>query len=360
MKKTATVTALVLLIVGLSGEGNRTAGAAQARNTTSPPPVKASGPLGGYQPVSDVSQHARMSADVCDINALLDAESIDFTTIDAIYRSGRHSKEGDGSMRTLGTFARAPRSTENLLGRYERHLDTGWLDVFASAAIRGTGAFAGEADLVRRQGVQKAARDQVLVAWTVHELDAAVDKASRNDFAADTGAPHNWDEARAYYHGQRPECAPYATADERGREFGTASAVNDGILSAMKLGLSALQARNSSGAAQARDEVVRHLTITYIQSAIKYSAMVDAALIQGKMKDGRIFQAEGWAYFRVIEPLIAEVNPKAAGVVASIFSLTSQPARGSGDRVARALVETYDSLRIRRSEVGLYRPSPIN
>jgi hypothetical protein len=55
--------------------------------------------------------------------------------------------------------------------------------------------------------------------WTFHELDAAVDKATRDNFVAETGAPHNWDEARAYYHGEKPECAPYATAEERGLQY---------------------------------------------------------------------------------------------------------------------------------------------
>ncbi len=259
-------------------------------------------------------------------------------------------------MRTLGNFARAARSTEHVLGRYERHLGSAWLDSFASAAIGGSGVFAGEADLVRRQGIQKAARDQVLVAWTFHELDASVDKALKGDYAADTGAPHNWDEARAYYHGEKPECAPHATADERGREFGTGSAVNAGILAAMQRGLQALLARDTSGAAKARDEIVRNVTITYIQSAIKYSANMDAALVQGKMDDARVFQAEGWAYFRVIEPLIAQVNPGAATAVAGIFNLDAQPAPGSGERVTRVFAETYKALKIHSSEVGQYRP----
>ena len=113
--------------------------------------------------------------------------------------------------------------------------------------------------------------------------------------ATDTGAPHNWDEARAYYHGEKPECAPHATAEERGRQFGTGSAVNEGILSAMRQGLKALQARDATGAAKVRDEVVRNITITYVQSAIKYSADIDAALAESKTDDARVWQAEGWA-----------------------------------------------------------------
>ena len=347
MKKT--VAALAFAFLG-GGSGNQE----QAVSAGLQPPVIASGALGGYQPVSDVGQHARMSADVCEINVLLDARPIDFVKIGVIYRDGRHSTEANGAMRTLRQFARGGRSTEHVLSRYERHLGSGWLDGFSSAAIVGSGAFANEVDLVRRQGVQKGTRDQVLVAWTFHELDAAVDKASKNDFATATGAPHNWDEARAYYHGEKPECAPYATAEERGREFGTRSAVNEGILVAMHEGLKALLARDATGAAKARDEVVRHITITYIQSAIKYSAEMDVALGQGNLNDARVLQAEGWAYFRVIAPLVAEVNPSAARTVTGVFDLVAKPVKGAGEKVARALADASGALKIHPSQIGRY------
>lgn len=313
--------------------------------------------IGGYQPVSDVSQHAKVSEDVCELNALLDARPIDFAAIGVLYRKGKHSVDGDGSMRTLAKFAAGARGAEDLLSRYERHFGKGWLDAFVSAAIGGTTPFAGEADLVRRQGIQKGARDQVLVAWVFHELDAAVEKAKKGDFDAAKGAPHNWDEARAYYHGTKRECAPYATADERGAELGTGAAVNDAILAAMREGLAALQIQDAKGAAKARDEVVRQVTITYVQSALKYSAKIDAALAAGKSDEARIFQAEGWAYFRVIEPLVAQVDPAAASAVAGVFDLKASPAKGSGERVAGALAKAYDGLRIRASEVGTYRAS---
>jgi hypothetical protein len=304
-----------------------------------------------------VREHARISADVCDINKLLDARPVDFAAIALIYRDGKYSTEQNGSKRTLRNFARETRSTEHLLGRYERYLGQGWLDTFTDAAISEKGAFAGETHLVRRQGIQKGVRDQVLVAWTFHELDAALSKASKGDFAPDTGAPHNWDEARAYYHGERPECAPHATAEERGREFGTASSVNDGILVAMQRGLKALQARDTIGATKARDEIVRLVLITYIQSAIKYSAAIDVAVAQDKTDEARVWQSEGWAYFRVIEPLVADGNSGVARAVSGVLNLEAKPAKGSGEKVARAFAEAYDALKIRPAEVGQYRAS---
>jgi hypothetical protein len=124
----------------------------------------------------------------------------------------------------------------------------------------------------------------------------------------------------------------------------------------MQRGLSALQARNVNGAARAREELVRYITIIYIQSAIKYAADLDAALAQGKTDDARIWQAEGWAYFRVIEPLVSEVSAGAAQAVTGVFELGTKPVQGAGPKVARALAEAYGPLKIHASEVGRYAP----
>jgi low iron-inducible protein len=354
MKKTAAALAgLALLLAGCTDTTVVPPAAAAPTTTTTEPAVTPSGALGGYQPISDVGQHAKISLDLCDINALLDASPIDFAAAGAIYRDGRYSNEATGK-RTLGKAAAESRSLENTLGRYERYLGASWLDAFVGAALNGTGPFAGEPEAVRRQGVQKGTRNQIVVAWAIHELDAALEKAAKASYTKAAGAPHNWDEVYAYYHGEKPECGPYATAEERGKEFGTGSSVNQAILTAMNQGLKALLAKKSSDATKARNEVVRNLTITYLQSSIKYSAEVDAALAAGKADEARVWQAEGWAYFRVIEPLVAAVNTTSARTVAEIFDLKNKPAPGSGPKVAEALAKTYPVLGISPSQIGEY------
>src|SRR2546426_11841452 len=88
-----------------------------ASSTTTEAAVTPRGALGGYQPVSDVGQHAKMSADVCDINSLLDARPIDFAAVGVIYRDRRHSPAGTGSKRTRGKVARERGSAGDTLGR---------------------------------------------------------------------------------------------------------------------------------------------------------------------------------------------------------------------------------------------------
>lgn len=312
----------------------------------------ASAGLGGYNPVSDVASHADITRDVCEVNRLLDSEPIEFEAVEAIYREGEHSTTVDGSRRTLAGFATSERD-EPIWNTYVDHFDDPtWLDTFATAAIEGTGAFTGEADAVRRQGVQKGLQNQILVAWMLHELVAAQAKAADGDLDPAEGAPHNWDEAWAFYHGAEPDCAPYATADKRGENFGTGTAVNDAILTAFDNGQAALRDGEIDELDAAIDEITRQVTITYIQAAIRYAHQTDDALAEGDSETARIQQAEGWAFFRVIEPLIAEVDTEAAATVADVFDLANPPESGAAETVTTALESTYPDLGITADDVG--------
>lgn len=355
IKKTlATVTALAavgLLLAGCSGGEVKPAGAAPTTTTTEPA-VTPSGALGGYQPVSDVAQHARMSLDLCEINGLLDASPVDFAAVAAIYRQGKNSEEKEGVKRTLGKFADDPRGAEDTLGRYERYLGTGWLNAFVGDAIDGVGAFAGTSEAVRRQAVRIGVRDQIMVAWALHELDAAVDKAAKASFTKKSGAPHNWDEVWAYYYGEKPECSPFATAQARGEEFGVGTLSTRRLLLFSKDGLNALVDKKASAAGTARDQMVRDITISYVQSVIRAASKVDSAIAQGKADEARVSQAEGWAYYRVIEPLIAKANTTAAQAIAGVFDLATKPAPGSTAKVTAAFSTAYGPLGIPPSDVG--------
>jgi hypothetical protein len=129
--------------------------------------------LGPYQPVSDVGSHAKVSLDVCDINAALpEGGPMDYGAMGAIYADGKNSTQDDGTKRTLKGFATGTLD-EPFWNTYAAHFgDPAWLDTFVDGAIKGTGPFAGEPDAVRRQGIQKGVQNQILVASVLLELDA--------------------------------------------------------------------------------------------------------------------------------------------------------------------------------------------
>ncbi|HVL03878.1 MAG TPA: FEA1-related lipoprotein [Acidimicrobiales bacterium] len=310
---------------------------------------------GGYEYASDVSSHRLVVEDMCEVNSLLDADPIDFDAVSAIYVDGKHSANSDGSVRTFAGFTTA---TDRLHG-YDEYYDSDTpLDDFVTAAIEGTDEFEGESDAVRRQGVQKGIQNQTMIAWVIHELNAALAKADDGNFDADEGAPHNWDEAWAFYHGSAPDCAPYATADKRGADFGTLAAAgetsraNEAVLQAMNEGRDALLAEDAGGAEAATDEVLRQFVITYAQATIKYAALVSEDLEADDAEKAREHQAEGYAFFRVMEPTLADAGAD-VDTIDAVLSLENEPgANGGEEEVRTALQPAFDALGISAEDIG--------
>lgn len=178
-----------------SGSGS---GSGSASGSASTPASDAEGGVapqdGGYAYVSDVNAHRLVVEDICAINDLLpsDGTEIDFGAITALYEDGENSVNSDGSIRSLGGFASRDDRNPALQDFFGT---TTPLDEFVTYALEGTGPFEGEADLVRRQGVQKGIQNATMVAWTIHEFNAALGKAGDGDLEPAGGAPHNWDEA---------------------------------------------------------------------------------------------------------------------------------------------------------------------
>ena len=309
--------------------------------------------MGAYRPLSDVSAHSRVTLDVCAINDALPTDSpIDYDRVEEIYTEGGASLSGDGSARTLAGFARAARDEEIWNDYAEYYGDPNWLDSYVMSALRGSGDFAGEPDLVRRQAIQKGVQNQIMIAWTLHELVAALEKAADGSFDVDSGAPHNWDEGWAFYHGAAPDCAPYSTADKRGANFATGTSVNDALAAAFTRGVEALAAGDAAAARAEYEEIVRRITVTYLQAAIRYAHQMDAALADGDDALARIAQAEGGGFWRVIEPLAAQADEDAARAVGARFDLGAPPAPGSGPMVAGILASLYEGLGISPAEIG--------
>ena len=337
-----------------SASGSPSATGSPSASPSGAGPAAVTAPFGGYAPVSDVSTHARVVLDICEINALLPNDApIDYAAIETLYEDGGNSVKGDGSIRTIAGFARKDRD-EDIWNEYTAYYeDEQWLDTFVMSAIGGTGAFAGEPDLVRRQAIQKGIQNQIMVAWTFHELVAALDKAAAGNIDPASGAPHNWDEGWAFYHGDDPACAPYATADKRGDNFGTGTSVNDAVLAAFTRGVEALAAGDTAIAEAGAEEIKRQVTITYVQATIRYAHKIDAALADGDPDSARISQAEGWAFFRIIEPFVAAVDAEDAFAIAARYDLgAGDPQTGSGDTVQTALESVYDGLGVTPEEIG--------
>ena len=308
---------------------------------------------GGYEYASNVDSHRLLVADICGIGDLLDAG--DFAAVEDIYRNGENSVKSDGSIRTIGGFAAGEGKQHGLDAYYGTPAP---LDDFVTAALQGTGMFEGQSDGVRSQGAEKGIQNQVMVAYTVHELYAALAKAADGNFDVASGAVHNWDEGWAFFHGTEPGCAPYATGNKRAGNFGTTGAdgetarANEAILAAMIDGRDALVSGDAASAEAAATEVIRNLAITYSQAAIRYASLIEGDLADGNDAKAKEHQAEGLAFWRVVEAYMVPAGAD-AGAMDAIFDLSNPPgANGYGVEVRAALQPAWDALGIAASDIG--------
>ncbi len=308
---------------------------------------------GGYEYASNVDSHRLVVADICEVADALDAGEWD--TVGALYRDGKNSVKGDDSIRSIGGFAARDDRSHGLTEFYGTPAP---LDEFITSALDGTGAFAGESDDVRAQGVEKGIQNQTMVAWTIHELNSALSKAADGNFDIAEGAVHNWDEGWAFFHGSEPGCAPYATGNKRAGNFGTTgdgdtALANEAILAAMVEGRDALVAEDMAGAEAAAGDVLRNVAITYSQATIRYAHLIAGDLADGDEAKARVHQAEGYAFWRVMEAVLVGAGAD-SDTINSILGLENEPgANGGSTEIREALAPAWETLGISASDIGM-------
>lgn len=330
-------------------------GSASAPAADSGEEMEATAADGGYAYASDVSSHRLVVQDICEINELLGADTIDFDQIATIYRDGKNSVKGDGSIRTIGGFASRDDKKHGLDVYYGTPTP---LDDFITAALDGTGMFADMSDAVRKQGVQKGIQNQTMVAWVTHEILSSLAKAGEGNFDPAEGAPHNWDEGWAFFHGSAPGCAPYGTGDKRADNFGTlaedgeTALANEAIVAAMNDGRDALIAGDFAGAQNAALAFQRNVTITYAQATIRYAAKITGDVEAGDSAEAKVHQAEGLSFWRVLEP-----NAAAAGAdvdaINALYDLANEPGANGGEAEVRSALEPlFAQMGISAEDIG--------
>ena len=292
--------ALLMLISAMAG----CLGADDDEDTTEEETASTtSGTDAGYTYASDVENHRALMKDLCDIKAAASSDGgYDFATAKDIYTNGKNAEKSDGSFRTLAGFAAADGKKHayddyyNMSGAVGKHI----MD-----AMEGTGDFTNTSNTVRYQGIAKLTANMGMVAYTIHELNSAVAKADAGNVDNDSGAPHNWDEGWAFFHGPEEDwsCSPAYTMKKRAADYGTET---DGVSNALTAttnamvdGLAALQAEDSAGYTAATNTVVKNVIITYSQATLKYASKMDNA------ESGEKYQVEGYAFWKTIEAYAA-------------------------------------------------------
>lgn len=314
-----------------------------------------SGTDAGYTYASDVENHRALMKDLCDIKAAASSDGgYDFATAKDIYTNGKNAEKSDGSFRTLAGFAAADGKKHayddyyNMSGSVGQHI---------TDAMEGTGDFTNTSDTVRYQGIAKLTANMGMVAYTIHELNSAVAKADAGNVDNDSGAPHNWDEGWAFFHGPEDDwsCSPAYTMKKRAADYSTET---DGVSNALTAttnamvdGLAALQAQDSAGYTAATNTVVKNVIITYSQATLKYASKMDSNTSAEK------YQVEGYAFWKTIEAYAAphtdnacyNMNTHTMGWVGSsaaaacdafVWTNSTQDANGTADTCYNTMSHT--------------------
>ena len=100
------------------------------------------------------------------------------------------------------------------------------------------------------------------------------------------------------------------------------SVTNVATLAAMK-GLVAMQNEDMQGLVDARDEVLKNIIIVYSQASVRYASKMTDDLADGDTDDYDKHQAEGHAFYRVIEAYVAEHNTSNSDMIVAMFDPTN-------------------------------------
>ena len=123
----------------------------------------------------------------------------------------------------------------------------------------------------------------------------------------------------------------------------------------MIAGRDALLRGNAGGAEAAANLVKRGVVITYSQAVMRYAVKVEADLAEGDMDKARIHQAEGLAFWRVLEPELGVLGMFAETIetLNSAYELENEPGSGpSSDEIRTALYPVWGLLEIARDDIG--------
>lgn len=258
----------------------------------SDPTVAASNPVAGgtgYTAGSDVTAHAAIGVDAAKIRELLKPAKaggqVDWAAISTVFTEGGGSKKGDGSLRTLDSLAG---------------------DHPATAAV--TAAIAGGAsDAVRAQHVDKGLT-VILADKVLGELAAAAEKVSAKELDPKKGAPHNVDEAWAFFIAQ--DQGPASTADKRAKDFSREGKVREPIIAA----LAAAQAAAASGDAAALEKATAD-----VQAGLSYVFYLATHKYLDHGGDA-VKQAEGAAFYLGVADRVKAASAAADQAIRATFA----------------------------------------
>jgi len=275
-----------------------------------------------------------LALDARDIAALLapakDGQPVDWAAVGALYENGKNSLKADGSARTLQSIALAGDVLAQFPNGPAVYDDASFLDAHVRAGIDGTGRGAGISNDARRQLVEKGI-SAILYGKVLQELDAAREKIKTGETADPDGAPHNVDEAWAFYAGASDDSGarPFAlssTAQKREADFGLEGNIDTPLQQALADAQSAAQSGDLAAFDSAAVQVKGYLNTVFYLASLKY---VKSAAGDTEKAARETHLAEGWAFFQTIRAAVAAGAGGADSAIENVYSADAEVTVGS-------------------------------
>lgn len=266
--------------------------------------------------------------------------------------------------RTLAGFstaAQAKMGGQQFYMVYRAYYNDGdYAHQFVTAALDGTGVFAGKDAASRVEYAKKGSAYMNVWMYVIREMEDAIMDCKNDCINCNDDPVHAWDEAVAFYAGSLEGSTGnsagkllYRLAEKRCGDFGTCtgfsgiSAVNAQMVLQFKLGQTALLRGRCVDAVPIKQRVVELMSVALIQGALRYAYKVDQ--LQGGSKE----KAEGAAFSAAILPRVAACDRSAAVLVSDNMKIDSASPMGSGfEAVKKAFESTYACMGITCKDVG--------
>ncbi len=274
-----------------------------------------------YTPVSDVSPQASLSLDLRDIAAVTGKSPVEWAKAKAIYEKGANSKKGDGTARTFMGVANKKEVLAEFPNGAQVLGSPDFLNASVQAALAGAGRAKGLGDGARRQLVDKALL-AILYGEILEELEAARNKAKQGLTDNAKGAPHNVDEAWAYYAGAKDEGGKYgyalaSTAGKRERNFKIEGKVDGPLQQSLAAALKASRRGDLKALDAAIAEARGLLNAIFYLASLRY---VSNLASDTSAADRETHGAEGWGFYQAVRPAVAAASADAARAVESVYA----------------------------------------
>ena len=344
--------------------------------------------IAGYAPGSNVVEHSEIDQDqdqmaVQPTAVEADGTGGDFSVLTAAYSVGGNSVKGSGAIRTLQGFSTGldakacPGSSgptdvstciEPMFAAQKAYWQSATFgDDIVTAALQGTGDYAGKPAILRKEVAVKTSAYTVAGMYAVHEMEDAIADCVAGNLADNSGSVHAWDEAVAFYAGSlegplsgglaagelsfrlaEKRCANYATCT------GAAgiSLANDNIMAAFDTGRDAITAGDCAGGAAQMDIIKMQMLVPLIQGTLRYAFKADPARPNPDTSPAKEI-GEGWAFATAILGSVNHCDATVATMLRINMDIAATTAVADGYAAVVAGVQsTYPCLGITCADIG--------